>query len=330
MISYYFNELDCIKRYLIEIEAIKIVTDKLKIKVKREELIQRKSILKSSIFSARIEGNPLGLKNYQAEDNEKIHRQEIENLLKAYTTVYFRPVPLELSVEWIKRLHGMVMSEIDQTRAGKYRQEAWGIFNEWGFPIYKASAYFEVPKLMEEYVNYINNLGHHPAIISAIGQFIFEKIHPFADGNGRVGRLISAWILRRGGYHFRGILPFEEYLDKHRSNYYRSLEPSKDMTAFVEYFVKSIAETGRRALDGLTKKGNNGLTKEIMLPRREEIFGVINDHPGCSFDFIRRRFLAVNPKTLHYDLGQLQKKKLIVKMGSTRGAVYKINQKSKS
>jgi len=59
-----------------------------------------------------------------------------------------------------------------------------------------------------------------------------------------------------------------------------------------------------------------------LLPRREEILAVIGEHPRSSFDFIHRRFLSVNPKTLHYDLGWLQKNKLVRKLGVSRGAVY--------
>jgi len=51
---------------------------------------------------------------------------------------------------------------------------------------------------------------------------------------------------------------------------------------------------------------------------------VIQDHPQCSFDFISRRFPGINPKTLHYDLGQLVKQGLVRKLGVTRGAVYEI------
>lgn len=59
-----------------------------------------------------------------------------------------------------------------------------------------------------------------------------------------------------------------------------------------------------------------------LLPRRQEIIALLREHPDSSFDFLSRRFPAVNFKTLHYDLNQLQKQGFIYKRGITRGAVY--------
>lgn len=61
-----------------------------------------------------------------------------------------------------------------------------------------------------------------------------------------------------------------------------------------------------------------------LLPRREEIYYIIRDQRMISFDQIRRRFMGVNPRTLRYDLKQLQKAGLIKKRGVTNGAVYEI------
>jgi DeoR/GlpR family transcriptional regulator of sugar metabolism len=63
--------------------------------------------------------------------------------------------------------------------------------------------------------------------------------------------------------------------------------------------------------------------EEYLLPRRREILEIIKEHPYCSFDFISRRFMTINQKTLHYDLSQLQKKGFIIKAGVTRGVKYK-------
>jgi Fic family protein len=175
---------------------------------------------------------------------------------------------------------------------------------------------------MQEYVNYINNLSDHPVIISAISQFIFEKIHPFADGNGRAGRLISAYILKQNNYHLRGMIHFEQYTDNHRQAYYYALEPSSDMTEFIEYFLKSLVFSAKDIL----KQLQHPTTAGDSLPfRRQEILNIITDHPNCSFDFLQRRFANVNSKTLHYDIKKLIDLSLITKVGATRGALYKIS-----
>lgn len=63
---------------------------------------------------------------------------------------------------------------------------------------------------------------------------------------------------------------------------------------------------------------------EQLLPRRREIIEVIREHGVVSLDFLHRRFLLVSPRLLSYDLFKLVKAGFVVKMGVTRGAMYKI------
>lgn len=322
MFSYHFTNTLDINKYLIDIEAIKITFENAKILPQLEEKILRQSILRSSVFSARIEGNPLHLSNYDHFDDEHIHKIEINNLLKTYKKLNSNVGKNILSAETIKSLHEQVMKNLSPM-AGKFRQEPWAIFDQSGNVIHLAPTYLKLPDLMNEYIVYINSLTDHPAIRSAIAQFIFEKIHPFADGNGRAGRLISMLILKQSDYHFRGLLPFEEYTDTHREAYYYALEPSADMTEFIEYFLKSLVVTGK---DLLSKIKNQPDSNPSLSLRRQEILAVISDHPNCSFDFLTRRFSKINSKTLHYDLLQLMKKNLVSKLGHTRAVVYTLTK----
>ena len=205
--------------------------------------------------------------------------------------------------------------------AGNYRSEPWAIFDKSGNAVYLAPMHFELPKLMNEYVDYIAGLKEHPAVTSAIAQFIFEKIHPFADGNGRVGRLISALVLTQKGYGFRGLIPFEKYIETHRSDYYRTLESSCDVTEFIRYFLEAL--TGEIGEIIISISGKEEKREDLLMPRRGEILNIISDHPLCTFDMIRRRFPSVNQKTLHYDLSQLVKRGYVDKIGATRGVLYR-------
>lgn len=320
MISYHFTKSKDIEKYLIELEAIKINFEYLKSIPELEEKIRRDSRLKSALYSARIEGNPLHPSEIIQNDSNDLYQVEVKNLHKAYNFIYQSESNKNLSVELIKELHLKTMQGLSNM-AGKFRQEPWAIFDQNGNAIHLAPPYFKVPELIQEFVNYINNLSDHPTIISAISQFIFEKIHPFADGNGRAGRLISTYILKQNNYHLRGLIHFEEYTDNHRQAYYYALEPSSDMTEFIEYFLKSLVSTAKIIL----KQLQNPATAGKSLPfRRQEILNIITDHPNSSFDFLQRRFSTVNSKTLHYDIKKLIDLSLVIKIGSTRGALYKI------
>lgn len=271
--------------------------------------IRTNSILKSSVYSARIEG---------FTDEIDSPKKASQNLLSAYNLVHSGKLHT-VNLENIKLLHQHVLKNMS-ANVGSFRTEPWAIFDAAGNAIYLAPMHFEVPALMEEFVHFIPKINEHPAIVAAIAQFIFEKIHPFPDGNGRVGRLISALVLVQRGYGLKGLVPFEKYLDLHKSEYYQSLESSNNITQFIHFFLSALTNEIDEIIYSLESATID--TESLLLPRRKEILSIIRDHPMCSFDQIRRRFLAVNPKTLHYDLAQLTKSGYIKKIGATRGALY--------
>ena len=135
-------------------------------------------------------------------------------------------------------------------------------------------------------------------------------------------KLECRFILQKGGFGFRSLIAYEQYLDKHRDDYYHVLIPATDATKLVEFFLTALVTQAKLVLKKLHLK-QKLVPEDELLPRRREILEIIQDHPYCSFDFIRRRFLAINPKTLHYDLKQLQNQGFIRKLGVTRGSVYK-------
>ena len=299
-----------INQLLIELEAARLVFSGRKTNPKVEENLHKSALLKSAIYSARIEGLP---------DTLSSPKQDSQNLVRAYGYVYSQRSPRELTLRSVKRMHKLAGF------SGQWRSEPWAIFNEGGQVVHMAPAHFKLPGLMEEYKEWVNKLREPVGIIAAVAQFGFEKIHPFADGNGRVGRLVSAFILAKNGYEFAGLAPFEEYIDKNRGDYYAALEPSSDATDFIEFFLDAVVTQARGGLEELGGEVNRD---ESLLPRRREILEVIRDHPNCSFDFIARRFMAIKSSALHYDLAQLMKAGLVRKLGGSRGVVYRERVKS--
>jgi len=328
--KYRYKLTDKTQKLLLEAKALKMVFEKLPVFPHVEERLQRESLLKSSLFSARIEGNPLTLRQVEfsffSEHRTVSAKLEIFNLLRAYKYVYSNKIPRRISLKFIKRLHQLTMDKISPD-SGRLRQEAGAIFNQAGVVIYLAPAHFRLPGLMNEFVDKVNLLREEPVIKAGFYQYVFEKIHPFTDGNGRVGRLISAYILKTGGFSFRGLVSFEEYIDGRREAYYQALEPGVDASQFIEFFLESLVNQANLSLEKL-KNQPLELPEDALLPRRKEVLEIIKDHPICSFDFIARRFPAVNPKTLHYDLLQLQKEGFIRKVGKTKGSRYRISSRS--
>lgn len=283
--------------------------------------LRRASLLKSSLYSARIEGNPLRLADVNDRpDTHDTHTMEVTSLVSAYEQL-LGIIVQEFTIDTFRKLHALVLRDISAD-AGHLRQEESAIYNQAGVAVYLTPAPQKIHTLLSALCVYVNTAKDFPPIAAAVAHIWFEKIHPFADGNGRVGRLLSAYVLKKGGYDFSGLVPFEEYLDEHRDDYYHFLEHDRqDVTEFVEFYLTALLSQARVSLTAAHMPQQPD-TYAHLLPRRGEIMRILGDHKVISFDFLSRRFRAVPSRTLHYDLSQLTKAGLVQKIGSTRGAVY--------
>lgn len=311
-----------IRDYLQRLEIAKKVIDFLPRFPYSEENLRRHSLLKSSLFSARIEGNKLQLEDvqYANEKSKDIAKLEVFNLLRALRWLYSRQCPKRLTKALILKLHQRVLKNISP--AGHFRKEPSAIFNQAGIAVYVAPSPEDVPKLIKALIKKTNQSQDPGPIKAAVFHFGLEKIHPFLDGNGRVGRLLSTFILKQSAFGFRGLVSQDVSLDKNRQKYYDFLSiTKKDITLFVEFFLKTIVIQAEKTIEDL-KNIKAEFPEDKLLPRRKEILNIIRDHQTLSFNFLKRRFLKVSESTLHYDLSQLIKEGFIQKLGSTRGVLY--------
>lgn len=309
-----------ITEHLQTIEASKQIIDTFPLPHEVETNIRRQSILKSSLFSARIEGNPLTLEDVSSKPSADQRKREVMNILKGLTLVHQRGAR-DITLSFLLQLHTLVMQGLGQ--GGKLRSEVSAIFNAAGIAVYLPPPPRQIPHLMERLLQYSNSEKEQFIPIRAVlSHYTFEKIHPFLDGNGRVGRLLLQAVLEKGGYGMKGLLTVEEYLDQHRIEYYRALEETqRDVTGYVEFMLAAIADTSRKAKELVVAKQETSI-EDYLLPRRAEILHIIKDHRLVAFNQIRRRFMAVNERTLRYDLKRLQDQGLIRKRGITKGVCY--------
>jgi len=311
-----------ITKLLSSIEGSREVIDAITIPPEIENNIRRKSTLKSSLFSARIEGNPLTMDEL-AKSSETQKKLEVMNILKALSYIRQRGARDITNAE-ILEIHKISMKGlVDSDNWGKYRNNMEAIFNEAGIAIFMPPPPKQVPSYINKLIKYIKSSKEKFIPIKAsLAHYSFEKIHPFLDGSGRVGRLVMQKILIQGGYGLKGLLALEEYIDNHRSEYYRMLEePEKDATDYLVFMLTAIDETAKEAKKLVTQKQEADVT-DYLLPRRAEIYNIIKDHKLVQFDQIKRRFVKVNPRTLRYDLKKLQDQGLVRKRGTTRGVYY--------
>ncbi len=311
-----------ISELLSTIEASREVIDSVTIAPEVENNIRRQSTLRSSVYSARIEGNELTLDDLNSPSHNQ-QKVEIFNILKALNSLN-KKSKKDLILNDILEFHRIALSDLHPD-AGNMRHNMEAIFNSAGIAIYMPPPPKQLPSFVNKLIKYINSDRERFIPIKAsLSHFTFEKIHPFEEGNGRVGRLILQKIMKQGGYGMKGLLSLEEYLDNHRSEYYRALEePEKDLTDYLVFMLTAINETAKEAREMVQQKQKAELT-DYLLPRRAEIFNIIRDQKIVNFDSIRRRFLKVNERTLRYDLKKLQDGGLIRKRGTTKGVYYEV------
>lgn len=142
--------------------------------------------------------------------------------------------PNKISKELLLKWHQEIFGETKADIAGRFRD--FGV----RVGLYRAPDWQDVEKLMGEFFKFLEQKNLHPVELAARAHYQFESIHPFGDGNGRIGRLIMNHLLWHKGYPMIII----EYAK--RRSYYRALQRDED--GFVHYFMQRYLRVhGKRA-----------------------------------------------------------------------------------
>jgi Fic family protein len=178
------------------------------------------------------------------QDNEKVmNSDEIEAVNVAKAVEFIQNTSEELSLDLIKKLHGLCFKG-SKDFAGKLRDVEVVIRNAYGEIVHQGIPKEEIGNELEELANWYNEVKDElkPLVLAAIVHNQFEYIHPFEDGNGRVGRLLLNYALLQHGYPPINIL-FED-----RGRYYRCLQKysSEDK---LEDTLEFLVDQYRKGLD---------------------------------------------------------------------------------
>jgi Fic family protein len=209
-------------------------------------LLRKINRIKTIRGSLAIEGNTLSEsmirdiidgKNVVAPIREI---QEAKNAIKVYDRYGdFDP----FSIEDMLKAHGLMMEALADD-AGHFRKTGVGVF-EGGKAIHIAPPAGKVPYLMEELFQWLENSKDHLLIKSCVFHYEFEFIHPFSDGNGRIGRLWQSLILGKLNPVFEH-LPVENMVFSNQQKYYHAIQKSTEKTdsgIFVDFMLGEILRT---------------------------------------------------------------------------------------
>lgn len=321
-LNQFVAETEELKALIVEIEALNRSVELMHLSTARIEIARKESLLNSALYSAKIEGNPLTIAQFKHEP-QSVHKKDVQNIARAIDwTNQIKSIVVDR--ELILKLHYQIMNGLTAD-TGKFRTEQSAVFSQAGVAVYIAPPEFEIEELISQMISAYQNNRQHPLIKAAILHYQFEKIHPFMDGNGRVGRLLIHAIMKSVQLDMSGLLSFENYLESRRELYYSLLaDESKDLTELAVFLGKAMIADATTAIKSATQDRQSSSTN--LLPRRQEIVNIIQDHQMVTFDMLHRRFMAVPVSTLRYDLLQLQRQGYIIKMGITKGAWYTLKK----
>lgn len=320
-----------VAQLLSEIEANRAVISSIKVPLELEQNIRRQSILGSALFSARIEGNTLTSPEVQsfADLSKKDQRKvEVANLCRIIekTVDDYCKKKRKITKKEILRWQKYAMKNIlNGQYLGKIRTGHEGLFDAAGNIVYHAPPPSQINSLLTDLLHFANSKKEKIVPIRAIlSHLAFEQIHPFVDGNGRVGRLIELAILCSGGYDMKGLVIVEQEIDNNRQSYYRAIEHStgSNCQPFLELMLELLRDASTKAKDNLLLKEKDRSELDVLPPRQKEIALIVSEHKLMTFDSIHRRFLKISPRQIAYDLHSLEKLGYVQKIGKTRGALY--------
>jgi Fic family protein len=285
---------------------------------KQSPELRKRNRIKTIQASLAVEGNTLSTDQVTAIiENKKVvgpakDIKEVSNAIEVYERLNkFNPF-LEKS---FLSAHKILMQGLIKN-AGQYRTSGVGIVK--GSQVaHVAPPAGNVHFLIKDLFNYIKTSDELMLIKSCVFHYEMEFIHPFSDGNGRMGRLWQTLLLMTQ-YPVFEFLPFETLISKNQKKYYQALAASDkkgESTAFIIFMLKILSDS----LDELLKERSG----PISSPERIRIFLAT----GIK-EFTRKNYMnyfkTISTATASRDLLLAVKEKLVEKSGDKNNTTYKV------
>lgn len=340
MYSPQFTITNKIVRNIGAIDAAKEIIEHAPLLPYWEKKFQEEAILRTTHYGTHIEGNELSITQVQKViDGERVVArdrdvQEVINYRKVIEEMT-KDSDESLDEKFVFKLHKTVVHNVlDDENAGKYRNKEVVIRNSiTGEVSFRPPKAIEVPWQMKDLLLFVKNEKEmHPVLKAGVVHYEFVRIHPFLDGNGRVGRALSTYVLFKEGYDIRQFFSLEEHFDRDPVAYYTALQSVQknkgDLTDWVSYFTEVMAaelakikeQIDNISIDSKLKKKLGG---PVMLSERQlKVIEYIQKVGYFENKMFPTMFPMVSEDTVLRDLKDLIKKGIIKKQGRTKGVKY--------
>ncbi len=297
-------------------------------------LLRKANRIKTIHSSLAIEHNTLSLKQVTAIiDGKHVlgapnEIQEVKNALQAYQLMSQLDAFKEKDL--LKAHELMMMALVDNS--GQYRTSGVGVFDG-DRCIHMAPPAERVPQLMSDLFEWVRKTDVHPLIHSCVFHYEFEFIHPFIDGNGRMGRYWQTMLLSR----WKGIfawIPVETIVKEHQQQYYDVIakcDAAGNSTAFIEFMLRclldamnQIEEEPEEVPNKVADKVVDKVANKVANKSAQKVMMLLYENGNLTRDELSER-TGLSLGGIKKIINSLRENGLIERVGSNKTGYWKVN-----
>jgi Fic family protein len=308
--------------------------------------LRKVATIESIGSSTRIEGAKLSdreietlLSNIEQKSLTTRDQQEVAGYAEVMQVLFESWEMMPLTENYIKQLHSMLLqySDKDERHRGHYKTienhiEAFNSQGESLGILFNTASPFQTPFLMEELVFWTRNAFEdqqlHPLLIIGIFIVQFLAIHPFQDGNGRLSRVLTTWLLLKSGYTYVPYSSLETIIEQNKESYYLALRRTQkslntdqpNWTDWLQFFLRSL----KQQKDHLAIKLDRERIMQTSLPELSvEILKLAKEHGRITTGEIER-YTQASRSTIKVRVNELIQMKKLMRHGKGRSTWYSL------
>ena len=248
---------------------------------------------------------------------------EVKGAHAAYSKVEeFDP----LQSKALLRAHALMTKDLVED-SGKWRKCNVGVFNARGVAMHHAPPWDQVPFLIKDLFAWLKRSKDTPLVKSCIFHFVFETIHPFQDGNGRMGRLWQTVILGRWNKLFYA-LPIENMVMCHQRRYYQTLHSAQqtgDARVFVDFMLDMILRTlkAKGVRSGELGSGKKKVVRKGGKKTADRLLEMMRANPKITFAEMVAA-LGISRSAIQKHIVHLKDAQLLRRIGPDKGGEWRV------